>query len=75
MLATCPAIVLPPVCARRYVVTQMRHAVDVSDPVRLAKHLEVLIGTDGYEQLIGNQDEAMQQLGVQMDALDQEAAA
>lgn len=34
--------------------TQHRQAVDVQDPAKLARFLELLIGTAGYEDRVGS---------------------
>lgn len=56
----------------RYVVTQSRHAVEVQDPQRLLRHLELLIGTSRYSEQIEEQQAQLLQLAQQMDALEQE---
>jgi hypothetical protein len=54
------------------VVTQSRHAVEVQDPCRLLRHLELLIGTSRYSEQIEEQQQQLLALAQQMDVLQQE---
>ncbi len=49
-------------------------AVDVSDPVRLVRHLEVVVGNAGYEQRIAEERARLDGLKQQLDDLGKEAA-
>ena len=57
----------------RLVVTQHRQAVAVQDPVRLARFLELLIGSAGYEERLGEAAQQLEQQGAAFDAAEAQA--
>jgi hypothetical protein len=48
--------------------------VDVRDPTKLVRWLEVLLGSDHYHSLIADQQAAMDTLGPRLDGLQAEVA-